>query len=137
MNNVHERIGKRLKALREARGLSQAQLAKLCGYSSASRIGNYELGDRKISVDDAIRIGLALGISVADLLFGNDEPLDKHASKENFLSKTEENLLEMFNELPQKEKDNFIKAINTRKNELDQLYEEMKAVKEKKSKRAS
>ncbi|WGL96270.1 helix-turn-helix domain-containing protein [Arsenophonus nasoniae] len=137
MNNVHERIGKRLKALREARGLSQAQLAKLCGYSSASRIGNYELGDRKISVDDAIRIGPALGISAADLLFGNDEPLDKHANKENFLSKTEENLLEMFNELPQKEKDNFIKAINTRKNELDQLYEEMKAVKEKKSKRAS
>lgn len=71
------------------------------------------------------------------MLFGNDDPLDKHANKENFLSKTEENLLEMFNELPQKEKDNFMKAINTRKNELDQLYEEMKAVKERKGKTAS
>ncbi|HGJ5855681.1 MAG TPA: helix-turn-helix domain-containing protein [Arsenophonus nasoniae] len=55
----------------------------------------------------------------------------------NKLTKTEEILLEMFNELPQKEKDNFVKAINTRKNELDQLYEEMKAVKERKDKRVS
>ncbi|WGL97946.1 hypothetical protein QE177_12245 [Arsenophonus sp. aPb] len=55
----------------------------------------------------------------------------------NKLTKTEEILLEMFNELPQKEKDSFLKAINTRKNELDQLYEEMKAVRERKGKKAS
>ncbi|MDR5610420.1 MAG: helix-turn-helix domain-containing protein [Arsenophonus sp.] len=60
----------------------------------------------------------------------SDEPYHR-------LTKTEEILLEMFNELPQKEKDSFMKAINTRKNELDQLYEEMKAVKERKGKRAS
>lgn len=70
MKKVNEVIGERLKSIRESRGLSQAQLAKLCGYSAASRIGNYELGERKISADDAIVISEALGISPAELMFG-------------------------------------------------------------------
>lgn len=71
MKKVNEVIGERLKSIRESRGLSQAQLAKLCGYSVASRIGNYELGERKISADDAIVISEALGISPAELMFGS------------------------------------------------------------------
>ncbi|MEN0657229.1 LexA family protein [Proteus mirabilis] len=71
MKKVNEVIGERLKSIRESRGLSQAQLAKLCGYSAASRIGNYELGERKISADDAIVISEALGISPAELMFGS------------------------------------------------------------------
>ncbi|TFT52581.1 XRE family transcriptional regulator, partial [Proteus mirabilis] len=34
MKKVNEVIGERLKSIRESRGLSQAQLAKLCGYSA-------------------------------------------------------------------------------------------------------
>ncbi|EOI3591239.1 TPA: LexA family protein [Proteus mirabilis] len=71
MKKVNEVIGERLKSIRESKGLSQAQLAKLCGYSAASRIGNYELGERKISADDAIVISEALGISPAELMFGS------------------------------------------------------------------
>ncbi|HEK1799882.1 LexA family protein [Proteus mirabilis] len=71
MKKVNKVIGERLKSIRESRGLSQAQLAKLCGYSAASRIGNYELGERKISADDAIVISEALGISPAELMFGS------------------------------------------------------------------
>ena len=71
MKKVNEVIGERLKSIRESRGLSQAQLAKLCGYSAASSIGNYELGERKISADDAIVISEALGISPAELMFGS------------------------------------------------------------------
>ena len=71
MKKENEVIGERLKSIRESRGLSQAQLAKLCGYSAASRIGNYELGERKISADDAIVISEALGISPAELMFGS------------------------------------------------------------------
>ncbi|HEQ1856713.1 TPA: LexA family protein [Providencia alcalifaciens] len=70
MKKINEIIGERLKSLRESRGLSQAQLAKLCGYSAASRIGNYELGERKISADDALIISEALGVSPAELMFG-------------------------------------------------------------------
>ncbi|WP_063657777.1 helix-turn-helix domain-containing protein [Candidatus Arsenophonus triatominarum] len=136
MKNLHERIGKRLKLLREARGLSQAQLAKLCGYSSASRIGNYELGDRKISVDDAIRIAPILGISAADLLFSNDDQLDNFSKKGKVLSKTEENLLEMFNALTEEKQKNYLKEIAETRANLERIYKEMKE-KEKKSKRAS
>ncbi|MDY3693348.1 MAG: LexA family transcriptional regulator [Proteus mirabilis] len=71
MKKVNEVIGERLKSIRESRGLSQAQLAKLCGYSAASRIGNYELGERKISAENAIVISEALGISPAKLMFGS------------------------------------------------------------------
>ena len=71
MKKINEIIGERLKSIRESRGLSQAQLAKLCGYSAASRIGNYELGERKISADDALVISEALGVSPAELMFGD------------------------------------------------------------------
>ncbi|MGJ7219542.1 LexA family protein [Morganella morganii] len=71
MKKINEIIGERLKSIRESKGLSQAQLAKLCGYSAASRIGNYELGERKISADDAIIISEVLGVSPAELMFGS------------------------------------------------------------------
>ncbi|HEM8127284.1 LexA family transcriptional regulator [Providencia rettgeri] len=71
MKKINEIIGERLKSIRESRGLSQAQLAKLCGYSAGSRIGNYELGERKISADDALVISEALGVSPAELMFGD------------------------------------------------------------------
>lgn len=70
MKKINEIIGERLKSIRESRGLSQAQLAKLCGYSAASRIGNYELGERKVSADDALIISEVLGVSPAELMFG-------------------------------------------------------------------
>lgn len=71
MKNLNELIGERLRSIRESRGLSQAQLARMCGYSSASRIGNYELGERKIAADDAVIISNALGVSPAELMFGD------------------------------------------------------------------
>lgn len=69
--NTNEEIAKRLKNLRERKGLSQKALAELCGWKSQSRIGNYELGTRSISADDAVVIAKALGISAAELLFGD------------------------------------------------------------------
>lgn len=71
MKNINELIGQRLKSLRENKGISQAQLARMCGYSSASRIGNYELGERKIGADDAVVISRALDVSPAELMFGD------------------------------------------------------------------
>ena len=69
---MHEIIGERIKSLREAKGLSQAQLAKLCGWAAPSRLGNYELGTRKVSADDALVLGAALGVSPAKIMFGED-----------------------------------------------------------------
>ncbi|MDH1085335.1 repressor [Pantoea conspicua] len=72
MKTMHELIGERIKSLREAKGLSQVQLAKLCGWAAPSRLGNYELGTRKVSADDAVILGSALGVSPAMIMFGDE-----------------------------------------------------------------
>lgn len=72
MKTMQEIIGERLKNLREAAGLSQAQLAKLCSWGSQSRIGNYELGNRKISAEDALTLAEVLDVSPSFILFGED-----------------------------------------------------------------
>ncbi|HBU7484754.1 LexA family protein [Klebsiella oxytoca] len=72
MKTMHEVIGERIKSLREAKGYSQAQLAKLCGWAAPSRLGNYELGTRKVSADDAITLAQFLDASPAQILFGDD-----------------------------------------------------------------
>lgn len=69
---MHEVIGERIKSLRESKGYSQAQLAKLCGWAAPSRLGNYELGTRKVSADDALTLGQVLGVPPSLILFGED-----------------------------------------------------------------
>lgn len=68
----NESIGSRIKRIRESKGLSQKALAELCGWASQSRIGNYELDTRSVSVEDAEVIAKALGISAPELLFGDN-----------------------------------------------------------------
>jgi SOS-response transcriptional repressor LexA len=70
MTNEHLARGERLKTLREKWGLSQAALAEKCGWASQSRVGNYEVGTRKISADDAIVLAKALGVGPEVILFG-------------------------------------------------------------------
>lgn len=71
MKTMQEIIGERLKNIREAAGLSQSQLAKLCKWGSQSRIGNYELGNRKISAEDALTLADVLDVSPSFILFGD------------------------------------------------------------------
>ncbi|CAJ0999118.1 LexA family protein [Sodalis praecaptivus] len=70
MKTQFEIIGDRLKRIREQVGLSQAQLAKLCGWASQSRIANYEKGARGIGADDALILSKILKVSPGELLFG-------------------------------------------------------------------
>jgi putative transcriptional regulator len=50
----------KLSAKRRATGLSQARFADLCGWSSQSRVSNYETGKRIPDIFDARRILSAL-----------------------------------------------------------------------------
>jgi len=61
-----------VRAKRDARGLTQAQLAALVGVSRQA-LGAIESGRAIPSVDVAIMIGRALGVAV-EPLFGTDEP---------------------------------------------------------------
>ena len=66
------KIGERIKFRREELNLSQAELARLCGWPTASRLGNYELGNRKVSAEDATVLAEALKVSASYLLFGDN-----------------------------------------------------------------
>ncbi|WP_239688966.1 LexA family protein [Pseudomonas citronellolis] len=61
-------LGERIAHYRKLKGLSQAKLAKACGWGSQSRVGNYELDIREPSLDDLELIAKALDVSVGDLV---------------------------------------------------------------------
>lgn len=65
------KIGERIKLKREELGVSQAELAKLCGWPTASRLGNYESGSRRVSAEDAATLAEVLKVTPSYLLFGD------------------------------------------------------------------
>lgn len=65
-------LGSRIKHFRKARRMSQAALADACGWSSQSRVGNYESDIRQPSLDDLDLLASALGISVPVLMGKQD-----------------------------------------------------------------
>lgn len=74
MNNpLNKIIGNRIKQFRETLGLTQPGLAKLCGWGRGNRICNYELGNRKLKLEDLSIISDALEIPLACLL-SEEEP---------------------------------------------------------------
>jgi len=60
-------IGNKIREAREARGLSQAELGRLIGYSDVA-IGNWEKGRRKINIEDLEQIASALGKPISYFL---------------------------------------------------------------------
>nr|WP_284973993.1 helix-turn-helix domain-containing protein [Atlantibacter hermannii] len=113
--NMNTSIAARLKLIREQKGISQARLADLCGWVQ-SRIGNYEAGRRSIGVDDAITISQALGISPAELMFGEDHT-------ESWLTPKHRKLLSLFDQLPETEQDRMIDTFQLRLKEIDEYVE--------------
>lgn len=67
-----ETLGSRIKRLRKQKGFSQKQLAEECGWSSQSRIGNYESDLREPNLTDLTLLAPALGVSVAELISGTN-----------------------------------------------------------------
>ncbi|AWS78577.1 helix-turn-helix domain-containing protein [Enterobacter hormaechei] len=117
MKTMSEIIGERLKALREHRKLSQAQLSKLCGWATGSRIGNYELGVRNIGVDDAIILARVLDTSPSYILFGDE------TSKGQELPEKQRRMLKLFTQLPESEQDKMIDLFEIRLREIDEYVE--------------
>lgn len=64
-------IGKRISALRKAKGMSQAGLANKLNIS-ASTVGMYEQGRRTPSLDMLVSLALVLGVSTDFLLTGKN-----------------------------------------------------------------
>lgn len=67
------KIGERLRDLRIKAGLKQPELAERCGWDSQSRISQYENNKREPNLSDLDKMAKAMGVSVSDILFGEDE----------------------------------------------------------------
>ena len=64
---------KRIAYFRKRAELSQKDLAILCGWSSQTRISNYENETRSPSIEDVSVIAMVLGVNPRVLVFGVDE----------------------------------------------------------------
>ena len=59
-------IGSAIRDLRDARGMTQAQLAEACGLHRTF-IGSVERGERNVSLENIARIARGLGVSLSVL----------------------------------------------------------------------
>jgi transcriptional regulator with XRE-family HTH domain len=78
--DLTKRIGKRLRNARSAQQLSLAGLAQRTSSLSKSRISNYEQGIRRMGLEEAQELALALGTVSASYLLCLDDfgPLSDH-----------------------------------------------------------
>lgn len=76
-------IGDRIRQLREARKMSQDELAQAVGYKSRSTVGKIELGKMDITQSAVVAIAKALGTTPGHLMGWDDEPTPSAESLEN------------------------------------------------------
>lgn len=70
-----ERLGEKLRALRERRGLSIRQLASMLGVKAHSHIAKIEMGQNKPSVELLVKLAQFFDVS-CDQLLNDDLELD-------------------------------------------------------------
>jgi len=106
--NEADDFGTRLADAREARGLSQADLAKLAGLQPAA-IGHFERGRRKPSFANVRALAKALNIS-SDYLLGRASSMDGATTafrgEENLTHNDREHIQMMINLMNQKRERN-------------------------------
>ncbi len=82
-----EQLGKRVRKLRRIKGLTQCQLAELCGYhsnTSNSTINKIESGKSDVPISRLVKLAEVLGVSVSFLMGeGNQEEEDNYFAKNN------------------------------------------------------
>ncbi len=80
---IYEKLGSRIKELREKAGFNQDKLAKMMKVSR-SAISQIESGERKIATDELIRLSMIFNISIENLLDLRKQPevLLKESKKE-------------------------------------------------------
>ena len=69
---------KNIKRIREEKGMSQEELARLVGFKSRSSINKIEMGVNDITQSKLVAIANALGVSPGELM-GSDDPASASA----------------------------------------------------------
>ena len=65
---VYSEIGRQIRRARERLGLSQTELARRLGYSSAATISHFEGGERRVSIAELQRIAAEFGLPLSYFL---------------------------------------------------------------------
>ncbi len=73
MGAINERLGSRIKQLRELKGLSQKDVARKLGVNRAS-ISQIESGDRKVSAEELLKLSKLFNLTPNNLLNLEKEP---------------------------------------------------------------
>ena len=70
------KLGEKIRFYRKKKGLTQAELGRLCGYSGKTAISKLELGVNDANTETVVKIAKALGVSPVVFLeqFSDEEP---------------------------------------------------------------
>jgi len=100
--DLTKKIGQRLRAARQAQSLSLSELSSRTGSLSKSRISNYEQGIRRMGLEEAQELALALGTVTPIYLMCLDDT--------DPLSKDERELVERYRNTDARGRDTILKA---------------------------
>ena len=102
----HEmRLSENLKGIRVQRGLTQDELAELCGLSKA-QISRMESGtQRNPSIETVVAISTALRVGIEELVFGPED------DEQIVFGMQLKNMLKILNELPEKNQETLKEVI--------------------------
>ncbi|MFS1583701.1 MAG: helix-turn-helix domain-containing protein [Candidatus Arsenophonus phytopathogenicus] len=132
-------IGQRIRLRRKELQLTQKQLGKRVGVSHVA-ISQWEKEETEPNGDNLLSLADALMCTPEYIIRGTATTKFNQEQNDNYrysrLTKTEENLLDMFNALTEDEQKNYLKEMTETRANLERIYKEMKE-KEKKSKSAS
>ncbi|MFB5763947.1 helix-turn-helix domain-containing protein [Paenibacillus medicaginis] len=86
MSDLRQLVGTRIRAMRNAKGLTQQKLADIAGLDYRY-IGALERGERNFSIDTLEKVLIALNVSLSELMYSdseidNDESLKREAIDE-------------------------------------------------------
>lgn len=120
-----ETLSDRIAARRKELGLTQQQLADLVKKSSVS-VFKWESGQTEPKGKSLFALSTALRCSPTWLLFGDEEQIPTPVeSLPTELDERQQRLLDLFDSLPESEKESYLNELEARVENFNRLFEEL------------
>lgn len=120
-----ETLSDRIAARRKELGLTQQQLADLVKKSSVS-VFKWESGQTEPKGKSLFALSTALRCSPTWLLFGDEEQIPPPVeSLPTALDERQQRLLDLFDSLPESEKESYLNELEARVENFNRLFEEL------------
>ncbi|CNC10170.1 putative DNA-binding protein [Yersinia frederiksenii] len=122
-NSKEPAIAGRLYQLMSKTGINKSGLARICGVSPQAAGRWFTKG--KMSKDSALKLSEAFGVSLAWLLSDDSEAEERSLDNPMVLDERHRELLNLFDRLPESEKDNHIASLRSMIENYDRLFGEL------------